>query len=153
MKTHGVHHLGWLEVLGAGLILLLGLVFSASAQEKTPLAAVPDLVHVGFSDFKAFGYPKAFITWSFGGPLAQDTRWQKRLGDAAPFWNSLGRCLSYDQVQVQSISSRSSEVTLAAQFERGEVFFRFIVYNVMGRQTITSIEWATDPAQLNYLPQ
>jgi len=108
--------------------------------------ATPGLVDLGFADFRASGFTKAFATWSYAGPLAQDSGYCKRLAASGPFWNSLGRCLSYDNVQAQPISNRSTIVTLNAQFDRGEVFFRFIVYQNLSITTITAIDWSTDIA-------
>ncbi len=128
---------------------LMGLFFMSTAFEvQAATAPAPGLINLGFTDFRASGYPKAFATWSYGGPLAQDANYGKRLVASASFWNSLGRCLGYDEVDAQPISHRSTLVTLTAQFDRGEVFFRFIVYNDLGRSTITAIDWATDPALL-----
>lgn len=132
-----------------GLFGLVGLLFiSAVLVAKAAPAPAPGLVDLGFTDFRASGYTKAFATWSYGGPLAQDLNYGKRLTASASFWNSLGRCRSYDEVDAQPLSNRTTVVTLAAQFDRGEVFFRFIVYNNLGRTTITAIDWATDPALL-----
>lgn len=141
---------GVLTALFGGFILfiILGTALPAAAQTAAPPPSLPSIIDVGFNDFRAYGYSKAFNTWSYRGPLALNTRWQKRLADAAPFWRSLGRLLSCDNIQVQAISAHSTEVLLTAQFDRGEVFFRFIVYTVTGQQTVTAIEWATDPAQL-----
>lgn len=128
---------------------LVGLLFiSAVLVAKAASAPIPGLVDLGFTDFRASSYTKAFATWSYGGPLAQDAQYGKRLAASATFWTSLGRCLGYDEGQVQPISARTDLVTLAAQFDRGEVFFRFVVYHDLGRTTITSIDWATDPALL-----
>ncbi|PAW86778.1 MAG: hypothetical protein B9S26_15265 [Opitutia bacterium Tous-C4FEB] len=138
-----------MNYLRVGLYGLVGLLFMSAvfAVQAAP-APAPGLVDLGFTDFRASGYTKAFATWAYGGPLAQDANYGKRLVASTSFWNSLGRCRSYDEVDAQPISNRSTVVTLTAQFDRGEVFFRFIVYNDLGRSSITSIDWATDPALL-----
>lgn len=132
----------------AGLYGLLGILFmSAVLGLHAAPVATPGLVDLGFTDFRASGYAKAFATWSYAGPLAQDPVYCKRLAASGPFWNSLGRCLGYDNVQAQPISNRTTIVTLTAQFDRGEVFFRFIVYQNLSLTTITAIDWTTDIAQ------
>lgn len=130
-------------------LMWLGLLGMASVRAAdTPELGLVDL---GFSDFRYDGYGKAFRTWAYGGPLEQDIRFAKRLEAAAGFWNALGRNLGYDDVTIQAVSSRSELVMLTAQFERGEVFFRFIIYRGLGRYSITSVEWSTDPTYFNGL--
>lgn len=138
-----------LRLAVCGLICLGAMALSLRA-ESLPVV-VPGLVDLGFNDFRGSGYAKAFSTWAYGGPLEQDTAWAKRLGATASFWNSLGRFLSYNDVDVRAISGRSIVVRLSAQFDRGEVFFRFIVYQEAGRSTVTSVKWSTDPACVELL--
>ncbi len=110
------------------------------------------MVDLGFTDFRAYGYAKAFQTWTFGGPLEQNSLFAKRLEEKAGFWTSFGRSLGYKDVQAKALSQNSTVFYVTAQFERGEIFFRFVVYQGQGKYSITSIRWALDPDDLDGPP-
>lgn len=59
-----------------------------------------------------------------------------------------GRCRSHEILEVAPVGGQSSLVYVAARFEKGAVFFRFLVHQRLTQEVINGIELSADPADV-----
>jgi hypothetical protein len=150
---------------GKRLALLLGLAclgfFHAPAQtsalQNLPLQLPPahnptfpifTRIDDGYFYWRTAGYRETFRVWSRGGLLENDKAFLSKVDSFADIMAALGTYVDHRILTVVPSGPSTYVIYDSARFEKGSVFFRFVVYTRYQDKFFNRIQWSLDPAEI-----
>lgn len=103
------------------------------------------IVERGFAELRGQGADAAFARWLVNSPPGTG---KASLGVLRELETRYGRCRSHQVLEIVPVGAQSSLVYVAARFDKGAVFFRFIVHQRLTQEVINGIELSADPVDV-----
>lgn len=122
------------------------LVFLLAFSHLSHAASILD---DGFRDYRIKGASAALRTWGYKSNLLNNPETQPKYATLMDFDKLLGACLSHENFQEIPLGSGSRLVRISARFEKGSLFFSFLVFtDKLGEETINVLRWSADPEEV-----
>ena len=120
---------------------------------QTPLAqnqTAPILTRIddGYFYWRTMGYRETFRIWSRGGLLENDKAFLRKVDSFAEVIAGLGAYVDHRILTVVPSGPSTYVLYDSARFEKGSVFFRFVVYTRYQEKYFNRIQWSLDPAEI-----
>lgn len=135
------------------LVLLSGILGVAAwsvfrtvaADSNAPPPPPPKVIQEGFDAWKKTGPSDAFYRWQKGGLMENGSKYGMLAGYFRRMDQALGNYQSFAIVEAKYIGDNSVVLYLTLNFERAEVYARFLLYRTMKGWVVQNMDFSTRP--------
>ena len=115
---------------------------------QNPISPIFTRIDDGYFYWRTSGYRETFRMWSRGGLLENDKAFQRKVDSFAEIISSLGAYVDHRILTVVPSGPSTYVLYDSARFDKGSVFFRFVVYTRYQEKFFNRIQWSLDPAEI-----